>query len=179
MNRLSFQSQSIALSIEHLDIPVHYAQFDALPGVIPLAMTNQPSKDEPCRITVNESLSDTLFAETLGFGERTTLPMRQGIASFISITLDPINWNLNFRDGESRKFKFQLIGSSVIDMKDAMPCLMGKSGSLQAKRLCEQRIQETLIDCNTARFIFARLVGHCEGDHTRESVELGIMHRNI
>lgn len=66
---------------EHLDIPVHYAQLDALPGVIPLAMTNQPSKDEPCRITVNESLLDTLFAETLGL-ERTTLAHEAGHCVF-------------------------------------------------------------------------------------------------
>jgi hypothetical protein len=62
---------------EHLKIPILYALIEHRPDGIPLARTNHPSIDEPCRITVNEGLLGSFFAMTPGL-ERTTLAHEAG-----------------------------------------------------------------------------------------------------
>jgi hypothetical protein len=66
---------------EHLKIPVLYAVLESTPRGVPLAKTNHPRIGEPCRITVNETLVGTLFANTPGL-ERTTLAHEAGHCVF-------------------------------------------------------------------------------------------------
>jgi hypothetical protein len=66
---------------EHLNIPVLYGELETLGEGVPLAKATDPSIQEPCRITVNEDLVDTVFAEYPGL-ERTTLAHEAGHCVF-------------------------------------------------------------------------------------------------